>query len=188
MSSPFNLQKATEASLQFMRRHGGRINVMKLIKLIYILDRVSIEKRGIPVVGGTYFSMQNGPVTSELLDLINAGELAGDDDSRWEKFISDRKNHEIAIRASAQLEQEFLSDYEIGLIDEIFAIHGGKSQWELRDWCPERGAEWTPLQNGRQNIAIEDIAKSVGYTEEAIARVSEETQETNLLAFAFARA
>ena len=74
----FNIQKATEACLQFIKRSGGRINVMKLIKLIYILDRLSIQRRGVPVVGGVYFSMRNGPVTSELLDLVNAGELAGE--------------------------------------------------------------------------------------------------------------
>ena len=54
---------------------------MKLVKLVYLLDRLSIEKRNIPVVGGDYLSMRNGPATSEVLDLINAGKLADEDDS-----------------------------------------------------------------------------------------------------------
>ena len=42
---------ATDASLQFIAREGGRINVMKLIKLIYLLDRLSIQRRSVPLRG-----------------------------------------------------------------------------------------------------------------------------------------
>jgi uncharacterized phage-associated protein len=188
MNSPFNLPKATEATLQFMQREHGRINIMKLIKLIYLLDRLSIDRRGMPVVGGTYFSMRNGPVTSELLDIINAGRLSGEEDLRWDRSVSNRENHEIAIRETANMEQETLSDFELGLIDEIYALHGMKTQWQLRDWCHERCAEWTPLTNGRESIAIENIAESLGCSDEEIARIKDEALEANLLAAAFAQA
>ena len=45
---------------------------MKLVKLIYLIDRMSLDRRGIPAVGGDYLSMRNGPVTSEVLDEIFA--------------------------------------------------------------------------------------------------------------------
>jgi len=184
----FDVEKATEASLQFIAREGGRINVMKLIKLIYLLDRLSIQRRSIPVVGGIYFSMRNGPVTSELLDLVNAGELAGEEGSRWEALIADRKNHEIAIRGSASLERDSLSDSEIELIDEIYAEHGAKDQWQLRDWCHERCGEWTPLQNGRERIDIEELAVNAGHSQREALRIADGARETNLLARAFAQA
>lgn len=182
----FDIEKATDASLQFIAREGGRINVMKLIKLIYLLDRLSIERRGVPVVGGVYFSMRNGPVTSELLDLVNAGELAGEEGSRWEEFISDRKNHDVALRKPA--ERESLSDSELQMIDEVFALHGDKDQWQLRNWCHERCGEWTPLQNGRERINIEELAVNVGRSPEDAARIADEAREANLLAGAFALA
>jgi uncharacterized phage-associated protein len=182
----FNIHKATEACLQFISRTDGRINVMKLIKLIYLLDRLSIQRRGVPVVGGVYFSMRNGPVTSELLDLVNAGELAGETGSRWEEMISDRKNHEIAMRRPAKPEREFLSDFEIALIDEIFAEHGDKDQWQLRDWCHQRCGEWTPLQDGRERIDIRELAENVGRSKYDADRIAEEACEANLLALAFA--
>ncbi len=184
----FNIHKATEACLQFISRSDGRINVMRLIKLIYLLDRLSIQRRGVPVVGGVYFSMRNGPVTSELLDLVNAGELAGETGSRWEELISDRKNHEIAMRRLAKPEREFLSDFEIALIDEIFAEHGDKDQWQLRDWCHQRCGEWTPLQDGRERIDIRELAENVGRSKYDADRIAEEACEANLLALAFARA
>lgn len=184
----FDTQKATEASLQFLERSGGQINVMKLIKLIYLLDRLSIQRRGVPVVGGVYFSMRNGPVTSELLDLLNSGELAGDKGSRWEELISDRKDHQIAMRQTGKADRDALSDFEIGLIDEIFAEHGDKNQWQLRDWCHEHCGEWTPIESGRHHITVEEVAAHVGRTAEEARRIGDEAAEFNVLAGAFARA
>ena len=85
----FDITKATEVAGQFLRREGGAINMMKLAKLVYLLDRISVARRGVPVVGGAYFSLRNGPITSEFLDLINSGRLWGLQDCRWEEFISD---------------------------------------------------------------------------------------------------
>ena len=80
MNFRFHIGKATEAGCLFLERAGGRMNIMKLVKLMYLLDRLSLDRRGVPVAGGDCLSMRNGPVTSELLDLINAGRLFGDPD------------------------------------------------------------------------------------------------------------
>lgn len=52
----FDITKATEVACQFLKREGGSINIMKLVKLVYLLDRLSVAKRGIPVVGGARIS------------------------------------------------------------------------------------------------------------------------------------
>jgi hypothetical protein len=72
MNFRFQIGKATETACEFLERAGGQINVMKLMNLCYLLDRLLLDRRGIPVVGGDYLSMRNGPVTSELLDDIFA--------------------------------------------------------------------------------------------------------------------
>lgn len=188
VSFHFNIRKATEASVQFVARSGGRINVMKLVKLIYLLDRLSIQRRSVPVVGGVYFSMRNGPVTSELLDLVNAGELAGETECRWEEFISGRKDHEVELRSSHLPDPEFLSEAEIALLDEVFREHGARDQWQLRDWCHEHCGEWTPLQNGRERISIAELAINVGRTPQEAERLADEAREEFLIARAFALA
>ena len=160
---------------------------MKLVKLIYLLDRHSIAKRGIPVVGGVYYSMRNGPVTSELLDIVNAGKLACDSDSSWEQFISDRNGHEVALLGEPP-SINAVSESEIRLVDEIYAAHGSKNQWEIRDWCHENCGEWSPLQNGRENIQVEEIAANVGKSSSELQRISEEARESNLLTGAFVAA
>ena len=84
MNYRFDISKATDAACWLTQKEGGKINIMKLVKLLYLLDRASVAKRGVPVVGGAYYSMRNGPITSEVLDLINAGKLADETDEREE--------------------------------------------------------------------------------------------------------
>jgi hypothetical protein len=97
VSFRFDITKATEVACQFIKREGGSIKIMKLVELVYLLDRLSLARRGIPVVGGTYFSLPNSPVTSEFLDLVNSGRLWDPAECRWEEFISDRQDHEVGI-------------------------------------------------------------------------------------------
>ena len=186
MNFHFQIGKCTEAVCEFLDRAGGQINVMKLVKLLYLLDRLSLDRRGIPVVGGDYLSMRNGPVTSEVLDLINSGRLQGEADPRWEQCLSDRVNHEIKLeRKPARLH---ISDAEIGLIDAIWAEHGGRDQWQLRDWCHDHCGEWTPLARGCAPIAVERIAQSLGKPSELIQKLSREAVELNRLDEIFAPA
>jgi hypothetical protein len=181
----FDVTKATEVACQFLEREGGSINIMKLVKLVYLLDRSSVERRGIPVVGGAYFSLPNGPITSEFLDLINSGCLWGLQNCRWEEFMSDRQDHEVAMIKEPG--REHLSDSEIDLVEAVYREHGGKDQWQLRDWCHKHCEEWTPLEDGRERIGIDRIARAVGKTEEQIARLKEEAAELNFLSAAFGR-
>src|SRR5260370_27548621 len=110
VSFRLDITKATEVSGQFLRREGGAINIMKLVKLVYLLDRISVARRGVPVVGGAYFSLPNGPITSEFLDLINSGRLWGLPDCRWEELISDGQNNEL--RLAKDPGQDHLSNAE----------------------------------------------------------------------------
>ena len=182
----FDITKATEAACQFLKREGGSINIMKLVKLIYLLDRLSVARRGIPVVGGAYFSLPNGPITSEFLDLINSGCLWGAKDCHWDEFLSDRKDHEVAMIKEAP--RDHLSDSEIDLIDAVYQEHGKRNQWELRDWCHEHCGEWSPLQEGRERIDIESVAVHAGKDHEEVGRIREQAAETNLLAAFLAQA
>ena len=179
MNFRFQTGKATEAACVFLQKGSGRMNIMKLVKLIYLLDRLSLDRRNIPVVGGDYLSMRNGPITSEMLDIINAGRLFGDKEAGWEKCVSDRRNHEI------QLEQmpgrEHLSDAELTLVNEIWAEHGGRDQWQLAEWCHTHCPEWTPLTRGCAPIAVERIAIALGKAPEEVRKLTREAAELNLL-------
>ncbi len=184
MNFRFNIQKATEAACLFLDKSGGLINIMKLVKLMYLLDRLSLDRRGIPVTGGDYLSMRNGPVTSEVLDLVNSGRLSGDEDTRWEQCVSDRRDHDIHLEKLP--EREHLSNAEVALLNEVWAEHAGKDQWQLRDWCHRHCGEWEPITRGCAPIAVERIGMALGKSAGQIQRLTQEVAELGVLDDIFA--
>ena len=186
MNFRFQIGKATEASCAFLQHAGGRLNIMKLVKLIYLLDRLSIDRRGVPVVGGDYLSMRNGPVISEVLDLINSGRLLGEKDTSWEESITDRRDHEIQLEKMP--EQVHLSNTELRLLDDIWERHGSRDQWQLVEWCHQHCGEWTPVARGCAPISVERIALALGKPPEAVQKLAREASELNQLDEIFAAA
>ena len=184
MNFRFRIGKATEAACLFLGRGGGRMNIMKLVKLLYLLDRRSLDRRNIPVIGGGYLSMRNGPVTSEILDHINAGRLMGETDRRWEQCITDRRDHDVTLEQMPQ--REHLADAEVTLLDELWAEHGGKDQWQLVEWCHAHCKEWTPVTNGCAPIAIEQVGMALGKSAAQVNRLRQEAIELNQLDEIFA--
>ena len=169
---PFDPQKAAESATEFMRLAGGEISVLKLVKLMYLLDRESLEEVGVPVVGGRYVSMQHGPVTSEVLDAINGRPNQTHD--AWNEFISDRIHHCVKLREGAP-STEHLSPYEIRLIHTIHKQHERRDQFQLRDWCHDNCAEWVSPKTGEHGslpIVTEALApeihRPIGDLEDAI--------------------
>ncbi len=171
MNFQFDARKATQVAAAFVTREGGELNVMKLIKLIYLLDRLSLVRRGVPVLGGDYFSMKNGPVTSEALDLINAGTLDGFS-TDWALFISDRANHQVGLRTDPGTDR--LSKSELEMVAEVYTEHGQKNAFDLVEWCHRNCPEWRPVTQGRHEIRVEDILEAAGKGREYIERVASE--------------
>ena len=178
MSFPFDPQKATEVAALFLRYESGSINVMKLVKLICLLDRESIGKRGVPVIGGIYLSMKNGPVTSEVLDLINSGSL-WHCETTWETFISDRANHLVQLENDPGTDH--LSEFELQLVQDIYKQFGFRDQWSLRDWCHQHCGEWTPLAEGRERISLARLAEEVGRDPKKSRPMPQSTRSLNTL-------
>jgi hypothetical protein len=133
-----------------------------------------------------YLSMRKGPVTSELLDLINAGRLFGEADQRWEQCVSDRRDHDVKLEQIPV--REHLSDAEATLLDEIWREHGGKDQRQLVDWCHAHCKEWTAVTNECAPIAVEQIGMALGKSPQQIQRLRQGPAELNQLDEIFARA
>ncbi len=125
-----------------------------------------------------------GPVTSEMLDLINAGRLFGETDRRWEHCVSNRTNHEVKLEKMP--EREHMSDDDVSLLGEIWAEHGNKDQWQLVDWCHSHCKEWMPVTNGSAPIAVEKIGIALGKSPTEVDRLRQEAIELNQLDEIFA--
>src|SRR5687768_11865188 len=96
--SPMRLRyredKTTQAAARLLRHGGGKLNHMKLIKLLYLADRKALVQWGRPITFDWYVSMPHGPVLSFTLNKINES-AEPNRPSYWHQFISERSNHEV---------------------------------------------------------------------------------------------
>ena len=83
MRLPFNEAKAAQAAARLLKKRGGKMAYMKLIKLLYLVDREALRRWGRPVTTDRYVSMDHGPVLSSTLDLINHGPEPGMEPQPW---------------------------------------------------------------------------------------------------------
>ena len=166
----FNEIKTTQTATFLLNKSGGKMNYMKLIKLLYLIDREALIHWGRTLTCDTYFSMKHGPVLSNVLDIIIYGEKAT---SYWYKYITEPKNYEIELKDELP-RQDTLSKREIKLIDEIFDDFNEFNEWEMVDICHDILPEWKDVGETSEQIEIDDILTAEKKSEEEINSIKEE--------------
>jgi len=148
------------------------MSYMKLIKLLYLVDREALLRWGRPVTTDRYVSMDRGPVLSAILDLITEGPRPGSQGT-WPEYISEPQGHEVVLRKDASTDE--LSRAEEELIAEIFREHGGKSRWELVDLAHAL-PEWRDPNGSAIPISYSDVLEAGGMSPQEAAAVVEELE------------
>lgn len=165
MKSSFALDKAAQVAHFFISQGGGQMEILKLVKLIYLADRLSLEMRRAPIVGGTYYALPHGPITSEVLNLINEGTREGN--SRWEQLISARADHQVAVHHPLP-EYDALAPTEIRLLEEIWQQFGALDKWALVDWTHQHCPEWSDPDGGRAEISARRLVESFAWNQNEV--------------------
>lgn len=159
----FNEAKATEAALRLLMRHGGHMNYMLLIKLLYMADREAMRQWGRPITTDRYVAMNNGPVLSRVLDLIKYG-VADSSGQTWTAAISSPEGYEVRALVSTPVQGE-LSEAEERALDEIDSRFGRWDVWRLVRWMHDGGIpEWSNPGGGAVPISYRDMLAGLGKT------------------------
>lgn len=168
----FNERRATEAAARFLKLRGGRMSYLKLIKLLYLLDREALLRWGRPVTTDRYVSMDNGPVVSRIFDLIRE-EPAPGTDPVWRHHISAPSGYEVTLLSEPETDE--LSCAEESLIGEIFSNYGKLSRWELVN-LSHGLPEWQDPKGSAIPIEYRDILRAGKKTESEVAAVESELE------------
>ena len=145
----------------FLLRRRGRMNYLKLMKLLYLADRESMKRHGEPISGDRYVSMDHGPVLSQTLNLIN-GAVRFQDDG-WNHWIKDKADYEVSLRRKVSRDAlDELSDADLDVLDDTYTKFGRMDKWELRDYTHRYCPEWTNPQGSSIPIEYVDIFKALG--------------------------
>jgi uncharacterized phage-associated protein len=156
MKSRFDQAKTAQLAAALLHLRGGRMHYMKLIKLMYLVDRAALIKWGQPLTYDNYVSMPHGPVLSATLDLINEGP---DGESPWHQLI-ERSTDPYSVRLKARSSSDKLSENEQALIREIFDKYGHMNRYKLRDLLHEVLPEWQDPKGSALPITPQDILQA----------------------------
>lgn len=159
----FKQRKATQLACCLLQRVGGSLHQVSLMKLLYFVDRESLNRWKYSITSDDYFSMEEGPVLSQTYDLIKrAIPRSGD---YWESYIDERQGADVVLLKEP--DYDALTEAEIELADEIFDRFGHMSKVELVDYAHKNCPEWrNPQDVGEKRLALntKDILLGLGMT------------------------
>lgn len=160
---------------------NGKLEVLKLMKLLYLAERESFLRFGESLTGDALVSMPHGPVLSMTLDFINGGHESIP--NGWATWITDREDRMLALRDPSMLrtpEQDLLalSDSDLEVLEFVWGKYGHYSAWDLRNMthnglCPE----WEDPHGSSRPIPIKKLLSVLGYREEQAVEIMGRLEE-----------
>jgi uncharacterized phage-associated protein len=157
----FDERKAAQSAALFLGKAGGKLSILKLQKLLYLADRLSIDRFGYPITDDRMMSLPHGPVLSATLDLINGNTESAPDG--WDYWIKDRENREVALARSVLRDELLdLSDADLEILDETWGTYGKFTPFQLRDFTHTHCAEWKDPHGSSMPITFMEVLRALG--------------------------
>lgn len=161
---PYDPEKAAQTIAYFAMREGGLINVLKVIKLVYLADRESVRRRGHPIQSEPRFSLPHGPVNSTTLDHLNGAYR--DNQPIWQSVLDARAGNNVGLADAGLSEDQLekLSKRELSILNDVWEQVGHMDRFDLADWThiPENVPEWEEPNGSRKGISLERMMAAVG--------------------------
>lgn len=166
----FNEAKTTEAASVLLRLEGGEMNYMKLVKLLYFVDKTALKEWERPITFDRYFSMKDGQVLTTVLDLVRQ-KIKG---RIWNKHIKNSGQYTVKI-TSNKIELNLLSPAELNLIKSVYADLGKYSQFDLGR-LTKQGSEYKKTDSSIET-SLNELLSDLKFGEEEINGILENLKE-----------
>lgn len=178
MKPQYNEAKASQVAFLLLKLRGGTMSYLKLMKLMYLIDRSALIRWGRSITFDSVVSMDNGLVLSETYSLIRE-DRRPDSASIWQNFISEPLNYEVSAK-DQETDFDELSDAEESLIREVFEKFGKMSRWQLVDDIHHKLPEWINPDGSSIPLTYRDILIKSG--EKSYSDIAEIQQELDGIA------
>lgn len=157
----YDVSKAAQAVAYFAIKAGGKINVLKLSKLLYLAEREFMRLHDEPMFFDRLVSMPDGPVASITLNFIN-GNI---EDAVWQRFVAPRQGYDISVADAVKVDDfEDLSAADVEILDDLWAKFGGYDKYKLRDWTHIKAniPEWKDPNGSSSPISHTEVFENLG--------------------------
>ena len=160
MTQRLDVEKAIQAVGVLLRREGKRASRLRLLKLLYIADRISLQKTGTPILGSKVVALKHGPVHSAVFDLIKGEHI---DEPSWSRHFRN-VGRDVVLEEEPEVGK--LSRYEIELLNEVVDQRINLSDWDVAEET-HGFEEWRksypdPSESTSRPIPLEVLIDAVG--------------------------
>ncbi|NJL87386.1 MAG: SocA family protein [Leptolyngbyaceae cyanobacterium SM1_1_3] len=166
----FHPEKAVEAAAMLLKAHDKPMRYLGLLKMLYIADRIALERMEQPITGDRYVSMDYGPVLSGVYDLIK-GTPTGSALPLWSKFISPPSEKLVSLLSDPG--NADLCEEEEEILQQVYQDFGHLDPFDVAEWTHDL-PEWQDPQGSAIPIAVKDILENVGKSKDEIGEIQQE--------------
>lgn len=150
----------------FLTKEDGQMPVLKLMKLLYLSERESLDLYGHPISFDRMVSMDKGPVLSRTLDYMNGFIESGEEG--WDTWMASRAGNEVALaKEPAREALTELSDADLQVLERVWARFGHMNKWQIRDYTHDNCPEWRDPQGSTLPIHYKDVFVALGKEDQA---------------------
>jgi hypothetical protein len=163
----YNARKATQAAAYLVRLNGGRMDLWRMLKLLYLSDRASLVARGTPITADELASMPLGPTPSQIYDNTKADRNPLGKDSVWKEYLTENQGGNEIRLINDDFPTEQLSQFERGIIQQTWEKFA-KMPWPALSEFLHKLPEYTDPKGSSLLINPEDILKNAKWADEDI--------------------
>jgi len=133
MPSQFEFQPEKSLALtSYLASRSGE-TMYTILKMVYVADRLHLERYGRPITGDHFISMNEGACPSKIYDSMKA--LRGENNKNYlpnsEKYLEvDATTNDVSVKDMPSI--EVLSASDIECLDEVVSILKRLGRWEIR--------------------------------------------------------
>jgi Protein of unknown function (DUF4065) len=180
----FHIRKSIEASAQLLKLHEKSIECISLLRMLYLCDRLTLEKMDQTIAGGLYLCTNFGLIVESVRDLMEGKSSMKNESALWYEFFSCTSESErhISLNPGKDPGSDNLCQIEKEIIREIYDKYSHLNP-SNEDWTMKT-PEWKRCTGKSNKVTVPDILKQLGRTDEDIDEICQiEIREQSLNEF-----
>lgn len=175
----FSTNKILQVIGYLLSLNDNKMNLLKLLKELYLIDRESIKDTNFSLSGDEYFSLNHGPVLSATKNLLE--DLGRDDENYWNHYLKKEKTKYYPdITLIKEIATDNLSEEDKKYIEKISNKFKDYDEWKIEAYT-HKLKEWKDPKGSSIKIRYKDVMLALGKTEEEITEAKKEYEALNNL-------
>jgi uncharacterized phage-associated protein len=167
----FNESKAVEA-LAFLAERWPGITPFYVSKILFFADKEHLQKYGRPVLGDVFVAMDNGPVPSQIYDMIKGKlDFFADPGAIRAAVRTDKNGNYLKIFHKRPANEDQFSETDIAALESALEFCRGKSFSYLSGLTHKEEAWASAPRDGAMSMELlvpedmrEEVRENAAYT------------------------